>query len=83
MGDATLQLPDWPRALSEPQAAAYASLSVSAFRAAVLAGDAPSPFWLTRGRKAWHRGDLDAWIDRKAGRVATRPDGTAQDWMER
>ena len=73
-------LPGWPRAMNEEWASAYISLSQSLFRVQVEAGEAPQPVWLTPGRKAWLREDLDAYLDRKAGRSpASDP---ANDWMK-
>lgn len=66
-----IALPGWPRALSEPLAASYVGLSASTFRAHV-APDVP-PISLTGRRIAWLREDLDAWLDRRAGRGAASP----------
>ena len=66
-------LPYWPRALGAEWAAAYVGLSVTTFREGV----APSvpPFHLSERRLAWLRDDLDAWLEKQAGR---KP-GTAED----
>ena len=69
-------LPGWPRALKAPWAAAYVGLSESTFRVAVVP-DVP-PVRLTDGRMAWLREDLDAWLDRKAGRA---PASGENEWM--
>lgn len=61
-------LPDWPRALRAPLAAAYVGVSVPAFRehiAPTLSVISPTP-----GTRAWLREDLDAFLDGKVGRVA-------------
>ena len=71
-------LPDWPRGLSVELAAAYVGLSASTFRS-VVAPKVP-PVRLTERRLAWLREDLDAWLDRRAGRVAPSQ-STADDWM--
>jgi hypothetical protein len=60
--------PDWPRGMSEGLAAAYVGISVSSLRTEVLAGRAPAAVWITKGRKIWLREDLDAWLNRAAGR---------------
>jgi hypothetical protein len=59
-------LPGWPRVLGEAWAAAYVGLSPSAF----LRGPARelAAIALTAQRRGWLRDDLDAWIDRRAGR---------------
>jgi hypothetical protein len=61
-------LPGWPPVLNEVLAAAYLSLSPSAFRRAVV----PSvpPIHLTPGRVGWLRADLDRWLAIQAGRDA-------------
>ncbi len=64
------RLPDWPRAMGEDLAAAYVALSPATLRRRVQANDAPTPIQLTEGRRVWLREDLDAWLDRKAGRVS-------------
>ena len=71
------RLPDWPRALSAPLAAAYVSLSEASFRTAV----APElrAVHLTRRRVAWLREDLDAWLDARAGRAA--PSSENNPWL--
>lgn len=63
--------------MSEPDAAYYVSLSVATLRTEVEAGRAPKPFWLTAGRKAYLRDDLDAYLDRLAGRSVPIRDN---DW---
>jgi hypothetical protein len=61
------ELPGWPRGLHERWAAAYVGLSPTSFR--VVARDhGISAVWLTPRRKVYLREDLDAWLDRKAGR---------------
>lgn len=80
-------LPGWPRALKEAWAAAYVSLAPSTFRA-LVAPQIP-PIWVTDGRVAWLREDLDRWLDSRAGRMTVDPapgpgqppppEGTADD----
>lgn len=53
----------WPRALSEPEAAAYVGVSLQSFRRG--AGQMPKPFWIGR-RKLWDRKQLDEAVDRLA-----------------
>lgn len=72
-------LPGWPRGLREELAAAYVGLSVSTVRALRHDGAFPAPVPLTRGRQVFLRDDLDAWLDRKAGRTMA-PDGS--DWPD-
>lgn len=54
-------LPDWPRLMSEPMAAAYLSLGASTLRK-----DGPAPRKCGR-RNLYDRHDLDRWADRLAG----------------
>ncbi|KAA5609133.1 hypothetical protein F1189_25850 [Rhodovastum atsumiense] len=74
-------MPHWPRGLSEDLAAAYVGLSSSTFRREVGAGRAPASVRLTPGRQVWLREDLDAWLDRLAGRAPASA-GT-NPWMAR
>lgn len=59
-------MPAWQRALSQPLAAAYTGLSEGSFRSYVMK-EVP-PVRLSKKRIAWLREDLDAWLDRKAGK---------------
>lgn len=68
----------WPRGLREQLAAEYVGLSVSSIRALRGRGEFPPPIPLTRGRLVFLRDDLDAWLDRRAGR--TVPEGN--DWPD-
>lgn len=61
-------IPAWPRALTRDQACAYASASP---------GNLPKPSYVEGKSPRWLREDLDAWIDRKAGRS-----GTLDEWLE-
>jgi prophage regulatory protein len=61
-------MPHWPRVLGEELAASYVGLSASSTRALRKAGDFPQPIQLTPGRVGWLREDLDAWVDKRAGR---------------
>lgn len=58
-----------PRGMREEDAAYYVGVSPSTFRAQVKPEVPPVP--LTQGRQVWLREDLDAYLDRKAGRDAT------------
>ena len=60
-----LLLPDWPRLMSEPQAASYVSLSVTTLRAS---GPAPKRYGK---RRLYDRRDLDRWADRLGGQPLT------------
>jgi predicted DNA-binding transcriptional regulator AlpA len=62
-------LPGWPRGLSVELAAAYVGLSVSTLRKLEKEGEFPSPTWITSWRCVWLRDSLDAWLDRKDGRI--------------
>lgn len=65
-------LPDWPRMLSRPLAAAYCSLTVSTFEREVAAGMLPGPVQLG-GQPHWCRNKLDAALDRLIS-------GAGNDW---
>ncbi len=49
--------PDWPRLMSEPDAAAYLSISPTTLR---QRGPKPKPLG---SRRLWDRRDLDRWVD--------------------
>lgn len=68
--------PGWPRGMREELAAEYVGLSVSSIRVARTRRDFPEPVTLTPGRIVYLREDLDAYLDRKAGRVAA----AGADW---
>lgn len=54
-------LPDWPRLMDEPMAAAYLSIGTTTLRA-----DGPAP--KRKGRRVlYDRHDLDRWADRLGG----------------
>ncbi len=59
-------LPDWPRGLREPLAAAYVGLSMTTMRVELMADRFPKPVCLTPGRQVWLREHLDRWLDQKA-----------------
>jgi predicted DNA-binding transcriptional regulator AlpA len=63
------ELPGWPRGMSVELAAAYVGLSVSTVYRLVGESDFAKKRWLTAGRAVFFREDLDAWLDRKAGRI--------------
>lgn len=58
-------LPDWPRLMSEAQAAAYLSIGTTTLRE-----KGPHPLELGR-RRLWDRQDLDRWADRLGGQPLT------------
>ena len=64
-------LPGWPRGMPEPLAAAYLGLSVSRFQACVASE--VTPINITARLRIWVREDLDAWLDRRAGRMPGSP----------
>ena len=72
-------LPNWPRLMGSDLAAPYVGISESNFLAGVEKGDWPKPVRYGR-RVLWDRLDLDAAVDRMAGREAPAEDG--RDWME-
>lgn len=72
------KLPGWPRGLREDWAAAYVGLSVTSFRA-VTKSDGVPVVWLTARHRVYLLEDLDAWLDRKAGR---NPHDSANWWNE-
>lgn len=68
MADAAL--PFTPRGLRAELAALYVGVSEAWWHAAVKAGNAPAPIYLTPRLPIWLREDLDAWLDARAGRDA-------------
>lgn len=64
-----LSLPHWPRGLRCELAAGYLGISPSLFRQLVDAGKLPRPVAISPGRQVWLREDLDASLDRLAGRA--------------
>lgn len=56
-----LDLPDWPRLMGEPMAAAYLSIGTTYLREK---GPAPKRFGV---RRLYDRQDLDRWADRLDG----------------
>lgn len=74
-----MTFPYWPRGLREDLAAQYVGLSVSSIRSLRQRGEFPSPIPLTKGRLVFLRDDLDAWLDKKAGRSGASHD---VDWPD-
>lgn len=70
----------WPRGLRESDAADYVGLSVTSVRALRAARDFPAPVQLTPGSLIYLREDVDAWLDRRAGRVS-RPAEDGSEWL--
>ena len=78
-----IQVPAWPRGLSEELAAAYIGLSVSSLRSEVRAGRAPQPVRITPKRLIYLRDKLDAYLDRIAGIAPPSASGAtdaASEW---
>jgi prophage regulatory protein len=75
----TTPFPYWPRGLREELAAHYVGLSVSSIRSLRQRGEFPAPIPLSKGRLVFLREDLDAWLDRKAGRGSA---GDDMDWPD-
>ena len=73
-------LPAWPRGMRLEVAAAYLGLSPSSLSAAAKAGTAPKPIRITPGRIIWLKDDLDAWLNKQAGRPphGQETDGSAE-----
>lgn len=66
-------LPGWPMMLRRELAAAYVGMSARTFDDAVSDGLIPRPIPLVGTVKAWHRADLDAWLeDRRAAATQER-----------
>ena len=71
-------LPTWPRAMNVDLAAAYVALSVTSFRTYVVPSVPSIP--LTPGRVGWLREDLDAWLDKQAGRTSVPTNQNRKVW---
>ena len=71
-------LPGWPRGMRAHLAAAYVGISVSTLHRLCQAGDFPAIVQLTPRAAVWLMDDLDAWLDRRAGRA---PIGDGSEWM--
>lgn len=64
-------LPGWPMAMRREKAAAYLDISPSTLDTMAKVPGFPPPIVLHGGVKAWHRADLDAFLeDRRAAAVA-------------
>lgn len=62
-----ITLPGWPLLLRRELAAQYLGMSPTTFDGERKAGRAPKPVRMTNGLEAWHRTDLEAWVeDRRA-----------------
>lgn len=66
-------MPDWPRGMPAALAAAYCGIGTQ-----TLAQNGPKPIRIGKKRQVWLREDLDAWLDRLAGRG---PTSTANEWL--
>ena len=71
-------LPGWPRGMRAALAAAYVGVSVSTLNRLCQAGDFPASVQITPRAAVWLIEDLDAWLDRRAGRV---PESDGSEWM--
>lgn len=71
-------LPAWPRAMNVELAAAYVALSVTSFRVYVVPLVPAIP--LTPGRVGWLREDLDAGLDKQAGRAPAATNQNRKVW---
>lgn len=71
-------LPEWPRGMRLPVAAAYVGVSENTFRRQVAAGVWPQPTDV-EGIKLWDRKALDEAFDRRRGNAASSRSG---DWDE-
>lgn len=75
---AVIHRPDWPRLMSERDAAAYLSIGGSTLRAR---GPAPRKIG---SRTLWDRRDLDRWVDALDGQPLTPEEVVAEsDEVER
>jgi hypothetical protein len=68
------RLPNWPRGMPLDLAAAYCGISGGLLRAI-----GPQPVRIGQKRKVWLREDLDAWLDRMAGKEAS---SSTNPWLE-
>jgi predicted DNA-binding transcriptional regulator AlpA len=66
-------LPGWPLILRRELAAAYLGMSVSTFDAGVKDGTLPQPLPTYGTLRAWHRGDLEAWVEARRALTAGAP----------
>ncbi len=73
-------LPGWPLLLRREMAAAYVSMSPSAFDSEVRAGRLPKPIPTTNTLKAWHRGDLEAWAEDRRAECAAAGEASDNPW---
>ena len=71
-------LPGWPLMLRRELAAAYVGMCPRLFDDAVNDGLIPPPIPLVGTVKAWHRSDLEAWLEDR--RAAATKDTTPNDW---
>ena len=76
------KLPGWPRGVRVEWAAAYVGLTPSSVREAMARRDFPEPIRVWGKRIVWLREDLDAYLDRKAGRAPATEKEPGSEWME-
>ncbi len=70
---ADIQLPDWPRGMSPKIAALYVGVSPALLRQESLAKRAPLPVRMGQRRLVYLREDLDAYLNKLAGKNAAAP----------
>lgn len=76
-------IPDaWPRGMRDVVAAAYLGLGLTTFHGLAKTEGFPKAHWPTDGCKIWLREDLDAWLDRLAGRAPDLVDD-GDKWLGR
>ena len=63
-------LPGWPLLLRREMAALYLGMSPSTFDGERRAGRAPQPIRMTASIEAWHRADLEAWVEERRASTA-------------
>ena len=71
-----IHLATWPRCMKAEIAAAYLGISISLLHAGSRAGRYPKPFHISVGRVVWLKEELDALIDRTAGRPKSGADAS-------
>lgn len=62
----------WPRCMPIGMAAVYVGLSSTTVEKLRREGDFPKAIALTPGRNGYLKEDLDAWLDKRAGKTRSR-----------
>lgn len=73
-------LPGWPMAMRREKAAAYLDLSPSAFDTLAASPGFPKAMPIHGSVKAWHRADLDAFLEDRRAAAATAVAPPAESW---